>query len=169
MNRLSTLAAITASPLLVSLALFTGSAAAQGAGSLVGTWTIVSNETIDAVGKTSPTFGPNSRGSLIFTSNGRYIVTFARASLPKFSAGNRVNGTADENKAVVTGSISHFGTYTVDEKDKSFTLHVETSTYPNWDGTSQKRPFTVSGDELRFTSAAASGGGSVELVWKRIE
>lgn len=169
MNRLSTLAVITASLLLVSLALFTGNAAAQGAGSLVGTWTIVSNETVDAAGKTSPTFGPNPRGSLIFTSNGRYSVALARASLPKFAAGNRGKGTADENRAVVAGSISHFGTYTVDEKDKSFTLHVETSTYPNWDGTSQKRPFTVSGEELRFTSAAASGGGSAELVWKRIK
>lgn len=169
MNRLSTLAAITASLLLVSLALFTGNAAAQGAGSLVGTWTIVTNETVDAAGKTSPTFGPNPRGSLIFTSNGRYSATLARASLPKFAAGNRGKGTADENKAVVVGSISHFGTYTVDEKDKSFTFRVETSTYPNWDGTSQKRPFTVSGDELKFTSAAASGGGSAELVWKRIK
>ena len=169
MNRLRTLAAIMVSLLLVSLALFTGNAAAQDAGSLVGTWTIVSADTVDAAGKTSPTYGPNPRGSLIFTSNGRYSLTLARASLPKFAAGNRVKGTADENKAVVAGSLSTFGTYTVDEKDKSFTFHVEASTYPNWDGTSQKRPFTVSGDEFRFTSAAASGGGSGKLVWKRIK
>lgn len=169
MNRLSTLAANTASLLLVSLALFTGNAEAQDAGSLVGTWTIVSNETVDAAGKTSPTFGPNPRGSLIFTSNGRYSETLARSSLPKFAAGNRGKGTTEENKAVVLGSISHFGTYTVDEKDKSFTFHIEASTYPNWDGTSQKRPFTVSGDELRFTSAAASAGGSAKLVWRRIK
>jgi hypothetical protein len=167
MNRPSILATITASLLLISLALFTGNAAAQGAKNLVGTWTIVSTNTVDAAGKTSPTFGPNPRGSLIFTSDGRYSLTFARASLPKFTAGSRDKGTADENRAVVAGSLSHFGKYTVDEKDKSLTFHVETSTYPNWDGTSQKRPFTVSGDELKYTTAAASGGGSAEVVWRR--
>jgi Lipocalin-like domain len=169
MKRPSILATITASLLLISLALFTGNAAAQGAKSLVGTWTIVSTNTVDAAGTTSPTFGPNPRGSLIFTSHGRYSLTFARASLPKFTAGSREKGTADENQAVVAGSLSHFGKYTVDEKGKSLTFHVETSTYPNWDGTSQKRPFTVSGDELKYTTAAASGGGSAEIVWRRIK
>ncbi len=70
---------------------------------------------------------------------------------------------------VVGGVINHIGRYTVDEKDKSFTFHVEASTYPNWDGTAQKRPFTVSGDELKYTNAAASGGGRADLVWKRVK
>ena len=34
---------------------------------------------------------------------------------------------------------------------------------------SAKRPFTVSGDELNYTTAAASGDGSSKLVWKRIK
>jgi hypothetical protein len=158
-----------ASLLLASLALFTGNAAAEDARILVGTWALVSNETVDAAGNTFPTFGPNPRGLLIFTPSGRYTVILARASLPKFAAGSRGQGSAEENKAVVAGSLSHFGTYTVDEKDQSFTFHVETSTYPNWDGTSQKRPFTVTGDELRTTTEAASSGGSAKTVWKRIK
>ena len=44
---------------------------------------------------------------------------------------------------------------------------TETSTFPNWDGTEQKRPFTVTSDELKYTVAAASGGGTVTIVWKR--
>ena len=88
--------------------------------------------------------------------------------LPKFASNNRAKGTAEENQAVVAGSIAHFGKYTVDEKDKYFTFHVETSTYPNWDGTTQKRAFTVSGDELKYTNPVASaGGGRVDLVFKR--
>jgi len=43
----------------------------------------------------------------------------------------------------------------------------ETSTYPNWNGTLQKRTFTVSGDELKYGDAASSAGGRVELVWQR--
>jgi hypothetical protein len=166
MNRLSTLTT-TASLLLLALAVPAGDAAAQSAKSLAGTWTIVSADNVDASGKKTPTFGTNPRGSLIFTSSGRYSLQIARTGLPKFAADNRAKGTAQENQAVVAGSIAHFGKYTVDEKDKAFTFHIETSSYPNWDGTAQKRPFTVSGDELKYGVAAGSAGGRVELVWKR--
>ena len=68
------------------------------------------------------------------------------------------------------GSISHFGTYAVNEAEKSITFHVQTSTFPNWDGVDQKRPFTVSGDELKYTVPVASGGGgSAEVVLKRLK
>ena len=159
MNRRNTLAAITVSLLIASIALPAGDAFAQSAKQLVGTWTAVS----------SNAFNPNPRGSLIFTSNGRYSLTLARTTLPKFASNNRVTGTAEENKLIVEGSLSHFGKYTVDEKDKTFTFHVETSTFPNWDGTTQKRPFTVSGDELKYVTPASSGGGRSDLVWKRVK
>src|SRR5438128_12625252 len=128
MNRRATLAAISASLMLAGLAAPAGDAAAQDAKSLVGTYTLVSADTTDASGKKTPTFGPNARGSLIFASNGRYSINIARASLPKFASDNRVKGTAEENQAVIAGSIAHFGKYTVDEKDKAFTFHIETST-----------------------------------------
>jgi hypothetical protein len=76
-----------------------------------------------------------------------------------------VRGTPEEVQAVVAGSVAHFGSYTVDGKDIVF--RVETSTYPNWNGTLQKRTFTVAGDELKYGDAASSAGGRVELVWKR--
>ena len=168
MNRRTTLTAICAWLLLAGLAAPAGDAAAQGAKEITGAWTLVSSDNIDASGKKTPVFGDNPRGSLIFISNGRYSVWVGAPSLPKFAANSRAKGTAEENQAVVAGSVAHFGKYTVDEEDKSFTFHVETSTYPNWDGTTQKRAFTVSGDELKFTSSAGSGGGGrVDLVWKR--
>jgi hypothetical protein len=159
---------LSASLLLSGLAV-PGDAAAQDAKNLVGTWALVSADTTDASGKKMPTFGPNPRGSLVFTSNGRYALHNARASLPKFASGNRATGSAEENQAVVAGTIAHFGRYTVDDKDKAFTFHIETSTYPNWEGTAQKRPFTVSGDEMKYGVAAASGGGRADLVWKRVK
>jgi hypothetical protein len=168
MNRRTTLTAISASLLLAGLAAPAGDAAAQGAKSLTGTWTLVSLDAVDASGKKTPFQGPDPRGSLIFTSNGRYSLWVGASSLPKFASNNRAKGTAEENQAVVGGSIAHFGKYTVDEKGKAFTFHVETSTFPNWDGTTQKRTFTVSGDELKYTNPVASaGGGRVDLVWKR--
>jgi hypothetical protein len=169
MNRRTTLVAFSASLMLSALVAPAGDAAAQDAKSLVGTYTLVSAETTDASGKKAPTFGPNARGSLIFTPNGRYALQFTSATLPKIASNSRAKGTAEENQAIVAGSLAHFGKYTVDEKDKAFTFHIEASTFPNWDGTAQKRPFTRSGDELRYGTAAASGGGRADQVWKRVK
>jgi hypothetical protein len=170
MNRRNTLAAIAVSLLLLSLALPAGDAAAQSAKSLVGTYAVVSVTTTDASGKTTPIFGPNPRGMLIFTPDGRYSLHLMRAGLPKFASKSRLKGTAEENQSIVGGSISHFGKYTVDEKNKTVTFNVESSTYPNWDGDPQTRPFTLSGGEFKYKVAAVSGGtGSGEVVWKRIK
>jgi hypothetical protein len=65
----------------------------------------------------------------------------------------------------VAGSVAHFGRISAGEKELTF--HVETSTYPNWNGTVQKREFSVAGDELKYGDAASSAGGRVELVWRR--
>ena len=55
-----------------------------------------------------------------------------------FASNNRDAGTAEENKAVSQGTISHFGTYTVDEGGKTLSFHVEGSSFPNWEHTIQR-------------------------------
>jgi hypothetical protein len=57
----------------------------------------------------------------------------------------------------------------VDEKNKTLTFHVETSTYPNWEGMSQKRTFSVSKDELKYHVPSSSLGGTAEVAWKRVK
>src|SRR5262249_38049051 len=79
---------------------------AQTAKELVGTWTVVSGETVRPDGGRTPTFGDNPKGNLVFTSDGRFVYLYSRGDLPKFASNNRTTGTADENKAVVQGSIS---------------------------------------------------------------
>ena len=91
-----------------------------------------------------------------------------RASLPKFAANNRMKGTAEENQAVVQGSHATFGTYTVaSDKEQTVNLHIEGSTFPNWDGQDQKRVMTVSGDELKVTNPTPTFGGTNYVVYKR--
>ncbi|MGD0023765.1 MAG: lipocalin-like domain-containing protein [Xanthobacteraceae bacterium] len=92
-----------------------------------------------------------------------------RSDLPKFDTNNRATGTADENKAVVQGSIAFFGAYSVNEADNSYTVQVEGATFPNWTGTAQKRGFSISGDELTIINAGGSSGGSNELKLKRVK
>ena len=144
----------------------TGAAVAQTAKDFVGTWTLVSSIT-EQGGNKSDTFGPNAKGVLVYDGSGRYVITFVGANLPKFASNNRATGTADENKAIVGGSLTHFGTYAVNEADKSFTFRVESATFPNWDKTEQKRSFVITGDELKYTTPTGSAGGTISLTWKR--
>jgi Lipocalin-like domain len=156
--RLSTISA-------VGLALSVGNAAAQSAKELVGSWAPFS---VDA-------YGPNPKGSLIFEANGRYSLQLMRPNLPKYLSNNRTQGTPAEYKITVEGSLSHFGTYSVSGTDLTF--HVESSTFPNWTGTDQKRiNLSITEDELKYTNPVPSGGygnlvpASVPfVVWRRVK
>jgi hypothetical protein len=136
---------------------------------LTGAWIHVSTKYKFPDGKTADTMGPNARGIMILDGSGHMAFINMRASLPKFAANNRTKGTAEENKAIVDGSYAYFGTYTVNDADHSFTVHVEGSTFPNFDGMDQKRSVTLAGDELRYTNPVATVGQGVvvEAVWKR--
>src|SRR5262245_54730466 len=143
----------------IGLALYSSNATGQSAKDLVGTWTIVSAEA----------FGPNPKGLLIFEPNGRYSLMLMRADLPKYASNNRAQGSSEEYKAIGAGSISYYGTYSVNGSD--LTLHVEHSSFPNWSGTEQKRTnLTLTGDELKYTNNAPSvGGPPAVLVWRRVK
>jgi hypothetical protein len=133
---------------------------------LVGPWTFVSSTTKLLDG--SPLWGDDPKGLTIFTENGRFVDIIMRSDRSKFASNNRTQGTPEENKASAQGTISVFGTYTVDEANKTYSVRIEGSSYPNLEGTVQTRPFTISGDEFRFTNPAPTNGQPVsQLVFKR--
>ena len=51
--------------------------------------------------------------------------------LPKLAANDRARATAEEARAVVAGSVAYYGTYSVDEANKTVTARVEGSTFAN--------------------------------------
>ena len=132
---------------------------------LVGTWLFVSTTVKLADG--SPVYGSNPKGLLIITENGFYSTHILRADVPKFAAKNRLQGTPEENKAAVQGSIASWGRYTVNEANKSITIRFEASTYPNNTGIEQTRPFTITGDDLKITNPGSSTGEQSDLIYKR--
>src|SRR4029077_12403517 len=97
---------------------------------------------------------------MILTPDGRYSIVLTRAEMPKIASGARTKATVEENKAVVDGSIAHSGRYTIEDGGRATTSHIETSTFPNWNGSSQKRPFSVKGDQLTYTVATPSAVGA---------
>ena len=169
MNRLSTLILTPMVLLFLGVALPLGDAVGQEKTlkeQIVGTWTYVSVDTVSLDGSRVPMYGPNPQGLASFDRDGCYILLTSHSGLPKFASNNRMEGTPEEYKAVVQGSIAHFGRYTVNEADKTITFYIENSTFPNWNGTEQKRPLFITGDELKWTTAGSSGG-LAEVVLKR--
>ena len=134
---------------------------------LVGTWTVVSWDQVNKDGSKFQRFGANPECVNVFDANGRFYVMFARADLPKFTANNPMKTTSDENKAVMEGSIAYFGTYTVDEAEKTISMRVETSTFPNQVGREQKRTISVSANELKLTNTTPLTGNTINYVLKR--
>ena len=76
-----------------------------------------------------------------------------------------MQGTPEENKAIVQGSIGFFGTYAV--TDGVVIQHVEGATWPSWIGTDQKRTITSFVSDEQTWTTIASFGGTSELRWRR--
>ena len=107
---------------------------------------------------------------MMLTPNGRFSVIMMNATLPKFAANNRAKGTAEENQAVVQGSLAWFGSYKiVSAKENMVIFNIEGSTYPNWTGEEQKLVMTVTGDEMKVINPAAAVGGKGYPTWRRVK
>ena len=150
------------------VALFSSSTAlAQGAIDVVGTWSLVSS-VVEKDGTRTEQFGVGAKGMMTLDADGHFMLTIIGPDLPKFASNNRAGGTSDENKAVVSKSIAMVGTYSVNPADKTLTFKVESATFPNWNGTEQKRLLSSgSRDELKYITPAASSGGVGTVTWTR--
>jgi hypothetical protein len=135
----------------------------------VGSWTLVSIHYVHPDGSKIEPFGSNAKGMLVFDGTGRFGTQIMVADRPKFASNNRMVGTPEEYRVTSQGVVAYFGTYTVSEPDRIVTLHIERSSFPNWDGTDQKRSFSFTEDELRYTAASstANPAEAAQLVWKR--
>jgi hypothetical protein len=164
MSRLALLAAA------IALAL-PGAAAAQTSikDRIVGSWTMVDVVGERADGSKSQMFGTNPKGIIIFTREGHFALIQLRAELPRIAANDRAKATPEEAAALVGGSIAYYGTYTVDEAEKSLAVTLEASTYPNLlGGAAQKRLVTsLTADELAFTNPRTPAGVTLLTTWKR--
>ena len=156
---------------LLCLACMTSPAHAQSLkDQVVGTWTLVSNYAERADGTRLQTFGKDPKGIAVYDGNGRFAYIIMGDVRKKFGANNRMEGSDEENRSVVQGSISYYGTYTVNEAEKSLTWHIERASFPNWDGTSRKISLTIDGDRLHQVAAPipSAGGAYVpHLEWVR--
>jgi len=138
---------------------------------LLGTWTLVSVDSVKADGSRVALYGPEPQGVLIFDGQGRYASQIMRAQRPRFASGKKNDGTAEEYKAAAQGVNAHFGEYALNPVAGLISFRIQHALFPNWEGTTQDRKFTLANDELTYSvPVPTSGDGAFdEVVWRRTD
>ena len=138
---------------------------------LAGTWVMESAYEILADGRRVTNYGEHPLGLLIIDAGGRYSLQIFRRDRPAFAAGDKARGTAEELRAAVLGSSTHFGRVRIDPAAHQLIFDIEGASFPNWEGRRQVRDYAYEGGLLRYAvPASASGNGTTAYsVWRRVD
>jgi hypothetical protein len=135
---------------------------------LQGTWTLVAADKLLPNGETTRDYGEHPKGRLVVDAKGRYSLQIFKSERARF-AGDKADGSADEFKSAVMGSSTHYGTMTIDERAGVLVFSIEGASFPNWEGTTQKRQYTLDGAQLRYKVPARPDGSIPVSVWTRVD
>jgi hypothetical protein len=135
---------------------------------LVGTWTLVSNDTITPNGARRQDYGPNPKGILMLDGRGRYAYVIGRPDRPKFKPGAnlRLDTPAAEFGEAARAFAANFGTWSVNEADKTLIRKYELALIPNNDNQETKSSVGLTKDELKLVIVSADGTKN-ETVYRR--
>lgn len=157
---------------LLALLLVAGGASAQPASireGIQGAWSFVSVVSERDDGTTAQPFGEAPKGIILFTPGGHFSLFQSQAVLPRLAANDRARATAEEARAIIGGAIAYYGTYAVNEAERTLSLVIEASTFPNVaDANPQRRIITrLTADELHFTNPRTPSGVTLRTTWRR--
>jgi hypothetical protein len=171
MSRFIKILTLTVAAVSLGLVLSDGASAQQKTlrEQLIGSWMLVSSDNISPDGTKRPTFGPNGKGSIILSADGRYTQIQVDPDRPRFKSNNRLTGTPEENTAAIQGTTASFGTWSVDEATQALTYHVEGAVYPNAQGGTERRVVILNGDEMKYVNKGGPGGSYGEVIYRRIK
>ncbi|WP_225578436.1 lipocalin-like domain-containing protein [Rhodanobacter sp. 7MK24] len=136
---------------------------------LEGTWTLAFADVRHPDGTRGHDYGDSPKGVFQVDHNGHYAMFIFDSARPRFAANDRSKGTPEEFRAAIMGTSSHFGTVAIDPATHTLTFHVVGSTYPNSEGTTQVRHYTMDGDVLSYQVAARPNGDIPLTGWKRMQ
>jgi hypothetical protein len=136
---------------------------------LQGTWTLVAADKRLPDGTTTRDYGEHPKGRLVVDAEGRYSLQIFKSERQRFASESKADGSADEFKSAVMGSSTHYGTLTIDERAGLLVFAIEGSSFPNWEGTTQKRRYTLEGNALRYEVPPRPDGSIPVSEWRRMD
>jgi len=135
---------------------------------LIGTWLLGIVDNVMPDGSRVHLYGDNPQGLLTFSADGRYSLQIMRSDRARFVSNDRARATAEEYKSAVMGSNAHFGRYVLNDTDHTITFRIEHASFPNWEGTEQKRSYKIEDGRLKYiVPTPTTGAGAIgEVEWK---
>lgn len=155
---------------LPGMALSSGAKAADAHGdvSLAGTWALVAADVIHPDGSRAHDYGHAPKGLLTIDRAGRYSLQIFRGDRSRFADPAKAKGSAQEYRAAVMGSSTHYGTLAVEVGKHRLVFHIDGASFPNWEGQVQTRTFELHGDTLSYRVPPRPDGDVPISVWRRI-
>jgi hypothetical protein len=153
---------------LLALLWLAGFMAPAQSPSIAGAWSLTAADKLLPDGTRVSDYGANPHGLVIFTADGYYSFQLYRADRLKFSSGDKFKGTPEEYKDASLGMSNHFGRYTLNPAKKTISFQIDRASFPNWDDTTQVRPYELKGDELSWKVAPRPDGSIPITVLRRV-
>ena len=139
---------------------------------ILGPWKLISMAATSHEGEVNYPFGQTPSGMIMYDSSGYMSYTAMRPGRPKFVSGDLAGGTPEEIKAAFDGFDAYCGTYELILEEGVVTHHIETSRFPNWEGSDQVRFFQLSGNRLIIDTPPIPFRGTkwvIHVVFERPE
>lgn len=139
--------------------------AAEVQSRLVGTWRLVSYETLEPGGRRSKPYG-DAVGRLEYDDHGNMAGQVMRPGRARVEIGD---GAAQQVRAAYVGYVAYFGTYALVPDATRIVHHVEGALNPSWVGGQQVRALRFDGDRLVLSAEVLKGGQAVlhVLTWEK--
>lgn len=142
----------------------------DGAPPLVGGWRLVDWVSIADDGSETSPLGAAPHGLLTYSRDGTMVAIMTRSDRARFATDDLTGGSPAEQAGAFASCIAYGGAF---ELDGDTVVHrVETSLFPNWVGTEQRRRWGLdpTGRVLTLTSPPLAMGGVSRiqrLTWLR--
>lgn len=132
---------------------------------LVGSWRLLSYETLDTAGRRGQPYAA-AVGRLTYDDHGNMSGQVMRPGRARVEVGK---GNAQPVRAAYIGYIAYFGSYEVAPDGASVVHRVEGALNPEWVAGEQRRALRFDGERLVLSADVRKGGETVThtLTWER--
>jgi len=148
---------------LLSALLFTQTSAASDKDDFIGTWLLVHSQVLSESGNWEvPENSVGMIGAISYSANGYMSFQSSRLDRSEILDGGIDDMPIEGLKALLSSYSGYYGTYEIDEENRTVTHTIIGSSFPTAAGTSTIRTYTFNGSQLTLLN-----GENRRFVWKR--
>ena len=135
-------------------------------GRLLGTWQLVTWQSIAEDGSVDYPLGEDAIGQLMYDGDAdRVSAQLVAVDQPPFASDDWQQATPEEMTAAWPRYFGYFGTFSIDAEAATITHHIESGWFPNLVGTEQVRHYRFENENLVLYAETA--WGQVSITWRR--